>query len=466
MKVKLTTQEASTSTSTGRPLSLVALGTALVLVTYVTPVATLPQTVADLGSGAGARAWILSSMSVGLAAGLLASGALGDAFGRRRAYVTGLALMALGSLGSAAAPSSGVLVTARVLEGLGGAAVLACGLAILAHLFHEPAARAHATGIWGASVGLGITVGAVLAAALDIGTGWRETYLVVGVVALALLIPSLRWLPESRAVTPRRLDVPGVLTLAAALTLLVSGLTQARSGLSGGAVLLLVLSVTVLALFVLVEWRTAEPMVDLWLLRSPGYVAATLGALAVGLGIIGMSSNVPFLVQVGLGGSLWAATWLVVGWSATSVLTSLLVRRVRIPLSGPHLIAAALVVVGVGQLLALGIGVGSSPWRLLPSMLVAGLATGVLNAVLGREAVSNVPPDRAAMGSGSNNTARYLGAACGITIFSVVFSHAGHGSTAAAALVDGWSPAVLMSSAASVGAAVLIVVVSVSKRQA
>jgi MFS family permease len=455
MKVKPTTDNPPAA-STNRTLSLVALGTALVLVTYVTPVATLPQTVADLGSGAGARAWILSSMSVGLAAGLLASGALGDAFGRRRTYVTGLALTGLGSLVSAAAPSSAVLVTARVVEGLGGAAVLACGLAILAHLFHEPAARAHATGIWGASVGLGIAVGAVLAAALDIGTGWRETYLVVGVVATALLVASVRWLPESRAATPRRLDVPGVLTLAIGLTLLVSGLTQARSGLSVGALLLLALSVVALVAFALVEWRTAEPMVDPALLRSTGYVAATLGALAVGIGIIGMSSNVPFLVQVGLGGTLWQATWLVVAWAATSVLTSLLVRRVRIPLSGPHLIATALVVVGAGQLLGLGVGVGSSPWRLLPSMLVAGLATGVLNAVLGREAVANVPPDRAAMGSGSNNTARYLGAACGITLFSVVLSHAGHGPTAAAALVDGWAPAVLLSSAVSVGAAAVI----------
>jgi MFS family permease len=443
---------------------VVALGTALVLVTYVTPMATVPQTAADLASGSGARAWILSSMSVGLAAGLLASGALGDALGRRRVYVAGLALIGLGSLGCAVSPDSAVLVGSRVLEGLGGAAVLACGLAILAHAFHEPAARAHATGIWGASVGLGITVGAVLAAAMDVGTGWREAYAVVGVVALGLLWPSLRWLPESSAAQPRRLDLLGVLSLATALTLLVSGLTQARSGLSGGSLLLLGLSVVVLAVFVLVEWRAAEPMVDLWLLRSPGYVAATLGALVVGVGIIGMSSNVPFLVQVGLGGSLWVATWLVVAWSASSVLTSLLVRRVRIPLSGPHLIAAALLVVAIGQLLALDLGAGSSPWRLLPSMLVAGLATGVLNAVLGREAVANVPPDRAAMGSGSNNTARYLGAASGITVFSVVLSHAGHG-TGAAALVDGWSTAVVVSSAVSVvGAGVIFAISAYSTR--
>jgi MFS family permease len=432
-----------------RPLALVALGTALVLVTYVTPMATVPQTVVDLSAGSGARAWILSSMSVGLAAGLLASGALGDTFGRRRVYAVGLALLAAGSLGSAVAPSSVVFVGARVLEGLGGAAVLACGLAILAHAFTEPHARAHATGIWGASVGLGITVGALLAAAFDIGTGWRETYAVVGAVALGLLWPSLRWLPDSKAAHPRRLDLLGVLTLAAALTLVVSGLTQARSGISTGAGVLLGLSALLLVVFVLVERRTAAPMVELDLLRSPGFLAATTGALVLGIGIIGMSSNVPFLVQVGLGGSLWVATWLVAGWSMASVLASLLLRRFKVALSGPNLIAIALLVVGIGQLLALGIDTGSSPWRLLPSLLVAGLATGVLNAVLGREAVANVPADHAAMGSGSNNTARYLGAACGITVFSVVLSHAGSGA-GPAKLVDGWSSAVLLASGVSI----------------
>ena len=88
-------------------------------------------------------------------------------------------------------------------------------------------------------------------------------------------------------------------------------------------------------------------------------------------------------------------------------------------------------------------------------MVVAGLATGVLNAVLGREAVASVPGDRAAMGSGSNNTARYLGAACGITVFSVLLSHAGTGG-GAAALVDGWSVAVLVASLVSLAGAALI----------
>jgi MFS family permease len=457
-KVKLTPREsarAGVRERPERPLTLVALGTALVLVTYVTPMATVPQTALDLGAGSGARAWILSSMSVGLAAALLGSGAVGDAVGRRRTYIVGLSLLGLGSLGCAAAPGSAVFVAARVLEGVGGAAVLACGLAILAHAFTEPSDRAHATGIWGASVGLGITAGALLAAGLDIGTGWRETYVVVGLVALALVVPSARMLPESKSSQPRRLDLVGVGTLAVALTLLVSGLTESRSGLSTTTVLLFAGGVVALAAYVVVEARVAEPMLDLALLRAPGFLAATLGALALGVGIIAMTSNVPTLVQIGLGGSLWTATWLVVGWSATSVVASLLVRRVRTRLSGPTLIASAMGVVGAGQLLALGLGVTSSPWRVLPAMIVTGAATGVLNAALGREAVASVPGDRAAMGSGSNNTARYLGAACGITVFSVLMSHAGTG-VGPAGLVDGWSVAVLVASLVSLLGATVI----------
>jgi MFS family permease len=110
--------------------------------------------------------------------------------------------------------------------------------------------------------------------------------------------------------------------------------------------------------------------------------------------------------------------------------------------------ALAFVVVAGGQLLGYGLSASSSPWRLLLPMVVAGLGTGVLNALLGREAVASVPPDRAAMGSGAANTARYLGAAVGITLFVVVATYAGE------TLVDGWNLAVLVSSVSTlVGAA-------------
>lgn len=425
----------------GGPLLPVAAGTALVLITYVTPLATAPQTVATLGAGPSARAWILSSMSVGLAAALLASGAVGDALGRRRAYVAGLVLTAAGSLGCFVAQEPLTFVIGRLVQGVGGAAVLACGLAILVHAAAGPPARAHATGVWGASVGVGITGGALLAAVL--GGSWRVDYAVVGVLALLLVWPSLTRLPETSAVTARRLDVVGLVVLAGALTAVVSALTEARTGFGVGPAAIAVLAALLFALFAVVERRTAEPLIDLTLLRSPDFAGTTVGALALGGGMIALTSGVPSYVQDVLGGDLRTSALLIAGWSGVSVVTSLLIRRVTVTAHGAVQISVLLVMVAAGQVLALWADDDRSPWRILPAMLVAGIATGALNTILGREAVASVPPDRAAMGSGSNQTARYLGAACGITAFSLIAAH------------SGWHAAVLTAMTVTIVGAVL-----------
>ena len=306
--------------------------------------------------------------------------------------------------------------------------------------------------VWGASVGLGIMAGALLAAVLDVGTGWRESYLATAVLGLLLVLPSRR-LPESSHPQAHRIDLPGVLLLVAGMTLLVSALTQGRNGLDVATVLLAVLAIASLVAFRVVEGRVAAPLLDPALLSHPRFRAATIGSFVLGAGMIGMASFVPTVVQLGLGSGLWTASLLVVAWAGTSVVTALLFPRLRHPLEGPLPIALLLLVVAAGQFLAYGLTPSSSPLRLVAPLVVAGLATGVLNALLGREAIASVPPERAAMGSGANNTARYLGAACGITVFVVVATHAG-GGLAPAQLVDGWNVAVLVSVAMTlVGAA-------------
>jgi hypothetical protein len=116
------------------------------------------------------------------------------------------------------------------------------------------------------------------------------------------------------------------------------------------------------------------------------------------------------------------------------------------------------VLVAAGQATGYGLSAGSSPWRLVVPMVLSGIATGMLNAVLGREAVASVPPDRAAMGSGANNTARYLGAAVGITLFVTVATHAG------ADVVAGWNVAVLVATGLTLLGAAAIAAAGLSGR--
>jgi MFS family permease len=432
-----------------RSLLPIATGTALVLLTYVTPMATLSATAAGLGSGAGTQAWLLSSMSVGLAAGLLAAGVIGDNVGRRRVYLAGLVALALGALGGFAAWEPIGFVVGRVVEGLGGAAVLACGLAILANDYPEGRRRTHATAIWGTSVGVGISVGALSSATFG-AARWREPYLAVTVIALILLWPSMSRIGESRAANRRRLDGGGLGLFASAMILLVCALTLGRGGIHVLSVLLGATGALALTAFAFTESRVRDPLIDLKLLRHNRFRAATIGSLTLGAGIIATVSFVPTLAQVGLGAGLWQASLLVVAWSGTSVATAYLSRRIRHPMEGPTPIAVSLVIVAVGQALGYGLNAESSPWRLVPSLLAAGIATGLLNALLGREAVASVEADRAAMGSGANNTARYFGAAVGITLFVVIATHVGDD------LAAGWNVAVLVSATISlVGAGVV-----------
>jgi hypothetical protein len=281
---------------------------------------------------------------------------------------------------------------------------------------------------------------------------WREPYVAVGGFALILLWPSISRIGESRATNRRRLDVVGLTAFASAMVLVVCALTLGRDGIDVPTVVLAALGLAALVAFIVAEARVRDPLVDLKLLRHGRFRAASIGSLTLGAGIIATVSFVPTLAQVGLKSGLWTASLLIVAWSGTSVATAYLSRLVRRSLEGPVPIAASLVVVAAGQALGYGIDSASSPWRLVPALVMAGVASGLLNALLGREAVASVDSDRAAMGSGANNTARYLGAAIGITLFVVIATHVGDG------LIAGWNVAVLVSATLTLlGAGIVLV---------
>lgn len=251
----------------GRTLAVAAAGTALVLVAFTVPLATISSTAGDLGADPGAQAWVLSSMSVGAAAGLLSSGAIGDDYGRRRTFLAGAQLLAASSVLGALAPNALLLVVARVVQGLGGAAMLACSLGLIGQAFPAGAARAWATGVWGAALGAGVAAGPFLAVGLESVGGWQLSYLATGLGAAALAVAGRLWLSESRAAAPRRVDVAGTLLLGLGLAAL---LVEGRAGWTRlPVIVLLVVGLALVVGFVAVACRIASPMLDPALLRRP-----------------------------------------------------------------------------------------------------------------------------------------------------------------------------------------------------
>ena len=433
-------------------LTLAAGSTVLVLLAFVTPLATGVRTAAALHAGPAALTWMLSAMSVGLAVALLTAGVLADDRGRRRVFVAGLVLLGAASAAAGAAGRPGVVIAARLVEGLGGAAVLAGGLGMIGHAYPTGPARARAAAIWGAAVGAGTGLGGIVAVVVDGGEGsWRVTYAATAVAALVLAVVARRLLPESATTAPRPVDLAGVVLLAAGMGALLAGLVESRSGTPWTSAALLVAGAVLLGAFVAVQARRRAPLIDLALFRSRGFVAATVGALVAGIGVVGVVSYVPTVLQRGLGAALPAVMVLMLVWSVVGTATSWLLRRAH-AINGRALLVVSLGVSAAGLAGLAVLAPGASLWRLLPGIVVLGVGYGGANAALGREAIAHVPPARAGMGSGTSNTARYLGSALGVTLAALLATP----TAAPAALLSGFDATVLGAAAFSAAGAVLV----------
>lgn len=403
-------------------------------------------------------AWLLAAMPLALAVALLPASAAGDDHGRRRVFTGGLALVGAGAGVCALAQGPAMFVAGRLVQGAGAAGVLACGLGLIAGAFPPGPGRTRATGVWGASIGGGIATGGLLPVLVDPGQGWRVSYAVVAVTAVVLAAAARMLLVESTTGGGGALDVAGALLLGAGLGCVLTALVGLRTTGAGAAVLAPALAgVVLLTGFVAVQARIAHLMLDLGLFARRDFLAATTGALANGAGGTALVSYLPTLTQTGLGESLLTASLLTLLFAGTSVLTALQVRRLPARASVRTLMVASLLTLAAGQVALTGLSPASGVTRLLPGLALGGIAYGVLNAALGQAAVAAVPAGRASVGSGANNTARYLASAVGITVVALIAptDPAGRGA-GAARLVEGWNTAALVTAAVSVAGAAAI----------
>lgn len=443
----------TTSPSPRATLAVVASATLLVLIAFTLPLIGLTETAASVGAGPAGQAWILSSMSLGLCVALLTSGAVADDFGRQKVFVAGALLLAVSSVGTAVATDTVLFVAARILQGVGGAALIACSLGLITQVFPPGPARNHATGVWGAALGAGIAVGPLVAGVASAVLSWRLSYVLLVVASAAFIPLGRRFLPADVVTASRRIDLVGVLLLAGGVSALLAGLVQGRTGLSPVPVGLVLAGIALVAAFILWEVRTRAPMIDVTLFRRPDFVAASVAGLTTGLGVIALMSFTGTFLHRAYGLPTWAAALCLLAWAGPSALTALAARRLAHVMSSRVQLGLGLLGVAAGQALLIGIRPGDSVLWLLPGLLLAGVASGVLNAGLGRAAVGSVPPHRAAMGSGANNTFRYLGSALGTTVVVLVATAPGPSTPD---LFTGWAVAAVVTTGLSLLGALVV----------
>ncbi|WP_051393120.1 MFS transporter [Glycomyces arizonensis] len=396
----------------------------LAITNFAAPLILLPQTAAALGTAATAHVWILNAVTIGMAAPMLALGSLADNLGRRRVFTIGAWTLAAASLLAALAPNTAVFVAARIVQGMAGAALLTTSLGILNVAFPDPKEKRKATSVYGAMAGAGMAVGVLAAAGLDALWGWNAPYWAFAVVAALIAIGAKAVLPESKAEHPRRVDVAGTLSLGAGMAALMAGLIRGQQGWTDPLVIALIAAGAVLGgVFVAVELRSREPMIDLRLFGRPMFVVATVGALVLGLAVIAVVNVSPSFWQQRFAITTAEATWLFAFSSGTAFVVSLLVRN--LPLEPDRLLMAGFGLEAVGTVLLMTTSATWSWTMAWISMLGIGIAYGFINTALARLAIVSVPADRGSMGAGANNAARYLGAALGLPILVAIQGSAG-----------------------------------------
>ncbi|MEH6803750.1 MFS transporter [Rhodococcus erythropolis] len=378
----------------------------------------LPAIGEGFGVGTVGLEWIVNAYTLVLASLLISSGALADRFGRRRIFQIGLVVFGVASIVCALAPSVGVLIAARIAQGVGGSMLSPVALAIVVNVMTDPKERAKAIGVWAAVFGLSMAAGPIVGGVLIESFGWRSVFWInVPVIAVVLVLTAV-FVPQSRAEQPRRLDLPGqvllMVVVGGSVALLIEG---PRIGwLASGAIAGYVAVAAALAAFVRVESRKSEPLMDPSLFRHRPFTAAVLGAIVVFVALNATLLLGTFYLQQAreMTPAAAGAMTLPMAVAATicAPLSGILVGRfgARLPL----LIAGSFTALGGLCLVSLDNSTGTS--TLLVAYLFLGIGFGFSNAPITNTAVNGLPRSQAGLAGGITSSARQFGAALGVAL--------------------------------------------------
>jgi len=422
----------------------------------------LPSIQRDLHLGIAGLAWVVNAYILSFAALLLTGGRLADSFGRRRTFSTGLIIFTVASFVGGLAPSFGVLVAARAVQGVGAALLTPPTLAIIRHTFRDEKAHGTAIGIWGSAGAAALAVGPLLGGILTQHLNWHWVFWVNVPLGILGVLAAQRFVPESTdPAATRRIDIAGLVLATGALFTLTYALIKANDyGWTSPIIDALFGAALIGGMgFVVVERRVRQPLVDLTLFRSRAFAGANVVALIVNLAAFGVFLFTSLFLQNVLGYSPVRAGAALLPWVAMLLIVAPITGKLAQRLPARYVIATGLALLGTGLMLLASVDEYSSYVALLPGLLVGGLG-GALTIPVSAVALTAIGENKAGIASGVLNTARETGGSLGIALTGAVLAYGEHhaldrGDSALHAFATGYSDGLLVAGVITLAAAAL-----------
>ena len=424
----------------------------------------LPSIKRDLHMSLASLEWIVTAYALTFAAFLITGGKLADMFGRRRLFVAGLVVFTLSSLACGLAPTSGFLIGARAVQGVGAALMNPATLSIITATF-APKERGQAIGIWAGVSALALAIGPLVGGLIVEYLNWNWIFFVnVPVGALAIVVSQLV-ISESRDTSHEQsIDLPGLLASIGFLFSLSYALIEGnRHGWTSPEIVgLFAAAAVLLVAFVLLELRQRLPMLDLSLFKIGAFAGANLVAMLVSLAMFGVFFFVSLYIQNILGFSPTQAGAAFLPMTLLIIVVAPIAGRFSDRIGSRWLMGGGMTLVGLSLLLYQRVGLHSNFWTLLPSMILGGIGMAMTMSPMTAAAMGAVPVDKAGVGSGVLNSFRQVGGSLGIAILGAILAsfvhHAPNSLAGAQDFVNGLHAALAVSAAISFVAAIVAVV--------
>jgi EmrB/QacA subfamily drug resistance transporter len=447
----------SDRSSANLTIAAACLATAMLMLDISVINTALSEIADGLDTGLSGLQWVVDAYTIPLAATVLTAGAIADRVGRRRLFTAGLAVFTLSSALCGAAGGIEMLVASRAIQGLGASMMFATALALISQVTPDRESRVKALAAYGAAIGASFALGPFIGGGLTELFGWPAIFLVNVPIGAAVLWVAYRYVAEGRDPTPRRIDVPGQLTLIGGLFLLILGLLRGHEDGWGstGIVAVLAGAVVLLAAFVIVEERSSEPMLPLRKMRERRFAGAQIAVFAISASFFAIFLYVTLYLQTVLGMSPIETGLVYLPGTFLVFVVSGMTAQLGANASSAKLASIGLALVGTGLALMLFAGADSAWTALLPGLLVTSIGTGLFNPTGSALALNALPPEQSGLAAGTNDTFRQTGVAVGIAALGTLVPASAALGGDLQSYVDGLHHAMIASAAIAIAGAIV-----------